>query len=145
MPIVVTENEFLAHGELIHSEGKSISISLSEERFKAFFKVSPKLASKIWYLLHKHTRMPLLTKPRHLLWALFFMNDYGSERIQSRVLGCDPKTFRKYVWPMIGYIYTLRRTIVSCWSKCYMNSVDNLCQSLLNVFFCLHLDNVQID
>ena len=43
----------------------------------------------------------------HYLWALMFMKMYPENEVEmcSLLGGIDPKTIKKHVWLMIGWIY----------------------------------------
>jgi hypothetical protein len=66
------------------------------------FGVSPTICSIIWELLNEIH--PQGAQPEHLLYALLFLKNYGTEEINSSVAGVSAKTFRKWCWQYINLI-----------------------------------------
>lgn len=94
---------------LFQEEGKRLCMhegqwnEIALRRFRSVFGTSPLVCAKIWsQLMEFHDAYAV---PKHLLFALVFLNVYKSEHVH-RILcgGVDEKTFRKYSWK---YIYLI--------------------------------------
>lgn len=129
MPSASSEaDEFyrLARG-IQHRSGLSkASFATEDRRFREYFGVSVIVALSAWRLLVKHDLLPDETEVgvasrEHMLWAMYFLKCYprtgegcgaagGSTRKNSAV---DPKTWRKYIWPMIYSLSDLESIVVS--------------------------------
>ena len=84
-------------------------------RFKAFFGTGPDQAAMLWHYLNKHSLLQNLKRPepKHLLWALLFLKDYGTEeKLSALVGGVDEKTFRKWTWTYIKALAGLSQHFV---------------------------------
>jgi len=67
------------------------------------FGVGALVTSDIWSLCG--TRLvDIHALPKHLLWSLAFLKVHASEDVLCSLLGCDRKTLRKWVWPVIDAI-----------------------------------------
>lgn len=69
----------------------------ANDRFVAFFGVYPNVCEEVSKLI---ASQPLLSScyPCHLLWALYFLKCYPTERTAAIVLHVDEKTYRKWIW-----------------------------------------------
>jgi len=75
------------------------------------------IALHLWLLMNQHHLAPQEAQLAHLLWTLFFMHVYPSGKVACATAGgsngaIDPKTLRKYVWPMIQAIASLEPHVV---------------------------------
>jgi hypothetical protein len=54
-------------------------------------------------MMVEHDYLPLSHEFHHYLWALAFMRLYPANdtALSVALRGSDPKTIRKYIWPMI--------------------------------------------
>ena len=82
-----------------HRVGSELS---KDGRFHAFFGCGAHIALLLWQLLVSHALLPDESQILHLLWALFFMHVYPSEKVACSTVGgsngaIDPKTLRKYI------------------------------------------------
>lgn len=75
-----------------HTAKKSVLTGL--RRFKSFFGVSPEVCAKVWNLLVSDAT----SDPKHLLWCLLFLKQYGTEHERRVILNADEKTVRKWTW-----------------------------------------------
>jgi hypothetical protein len=85
-------------------------------RFKAFFGTCPAQVAMLWNSLHQNWLLSHVTKPqpKHLLWALLFLKDYGTEeKLAALVGGVDTKTFRKWTWTYVKAVAGLSHIYVS--------------------------------
>lgn len=98
-----------------------VGAELSEDgRFRAFFGCGAAIALVCWNRLVYYELLPqeIDASILHFLWALFFMMVYPGDKAASTTAGgsegaIDPKTLRKYVWPMIRAIARLESQVVS--------------------------------
>jgi hypothetical protein len=73
---------------------------------------------KLWWLLVKNDLLPEKSRPKHLLWTLYFLKVYPKQSPGCSVAGAssgavDPKTFKKWVWMFIENIQELVDEVVS--------------------------------
>lgn len=92
------EEFFYNYGNLI-TKHASNSKCVGLRRFKTFFGVSPRICVIAWKYLKDV--LPADYKEYHLLWALLFLKCYHKESVNSALVGCDEKTFRKRIWVVI--------------------------------------------
>ena len=60
-----------------------------------FFGVSAMVAISVWRRLSRTSQIPFGGEPKHLLWALLFMEVYPKEGIVCKLINIkDPKRFR---------------------------------------------------
>ena len=115
--LLLLGNEFKLLGFSIIGKSSTGSINTQFRRFKSHFGIDWFLCAKLWVLL-----IPILydqshpkgAKTKHLLWTLMFLRLYDTEEILSGKVTADEKTYRKWVWIFIGYIYYLQVDFVSC-------------------------------
>jgi hypothetical protein len=90
-------------------------IGASNQEFRWHFGVPPVVCSDVWRI----GSFQAGTRPVYILWALLFMFTYMTETILCSMIGVDPKTFRKWVWPVIHSIAAVAPRIVSfCLVSC---------------------------
>ena len=94
--------------------------SSEDVRFRSCFGCGAHIALLLWQMLSAYDYLPdqPATTIAHLLWALFFMMVYPSETVLCGAVGgdkgvIDPKTIRKYIWPIITAIASLEQHVVS--------------------------------
>lgn len=122
------EDFYILGRDIQNRSGHRVGAELSEEdRYKEFFGCRAEIALIVWSLLTKHCLLPDAAKLNHFLWALFFMKIYPREKVACALAGAsggaiDPKTLRKYVWPMIRSIADLEQYLV-CTFKCCIRFV----------------------
>lgn len=84
---------------LMYAKHKSLNSGSSANRkFRSFYGVSPNVCAILWNLLRNK---PEGAEPKHLLWCLIFLKTYGTEHVNSALVGVDEKTFRLWVWNFI--------------------------------------------
>ena len=90
--------------------------SPEDKRFRGYFGVSAEVSVEAWEMMVEHDYLPPSPEFLHYLWALAFMRLYpANDKALSVALGgSDPKTIRKYIWPMIESIAELDAIVVSC-------------------------------
>jgi hypothetical protein len=74
-------------------------------RYKALFGVSAATCSRLWALVKPS--LPSSAGPRHLLWTLYFLKQYGHEEVNVAFCQCDEKTFRKWSWMVVQVLADL--------------------------------------
>lgn len=78
----------------------------SERRVRSLFGVSTSVMTHVWRMIRLSVDRSL--RAQHLLWALYFLKVYPTETAAAAVLHVDEKTFRKYLWPMVYELATMR-------------------------------------
>jgi hypothetical protein len=88
--------------------------SPEDKRFRGYFGVSAEVAIEAWEMMIEHDYLPPSPQFLHYMWALAFMRLYPANDTALSVAlgGSDPKTIRKYIWPMIKAIYDLDEILV---------------------------------
>jgi hypothetical protein len=72
----------------------------------------------VWDMLGEGGLRPEKSKPKHLLWALYFLKVYPREGPVCSAIGgskgaINPKTMRKWVWLFLERIVDLADHVVS--------------------------------
>ena len=117
----ICEADFITIGREFQNRSKhKVGSDLSEDqKFRSFFGIAPSIALKAWNMMHSYDLQPLGATIEHYLWGLFFMKVYPqNEQVTAAVAGGevgarDPKTLRKYIWPMIRALANLEVYVVS--------------------------------
>lgn len=107
-----------------HRVGAELS---EDQRFREFFGCSAEVALKTWRKLVKYDLVPEGGEIKHFIWSLFFMKLYPLEKPSCALAGgsggaVDPKTLRKYIWPMIRNTAMLEQYLVS-----QLSCMDRFC------------------
>lgn len=112
--------------------------ALDQEICKSLLGTSYTVCSEIWNLVNPlESDVLQLQKahPRHLFWALLFLNCYCTIPILTRVVGgVDDKTFREWSWLFVKEIANLKPRVVSvCYSVwlSHLFNFSNIIVSLL--------------
>lgn len=92
----MNSNAFLKLGNRYTESKYSSSDKTKLRRFKSFFGVTPPVCSIIWQRIKN--RAPAGSQPKHLLWCLLFLKQYGIEHTRRSILDADEKTIRKWTW-----------------------------------------------
>lgn len=120
--MIWSPNAFLALGIDISSKlsVNKANVRAELEFFKTTYGVSPDVCSHTWEYMTKHSTKSPKARPKHLLWALIFLNLYEPETFLARLFGPTEKTFRKWCWSMIQSIDQLYDKVVSEWKTNYI-------------------------
>lgn len=86
------------------------SVIVGTRRFKSFFGMSPNICSMIWSLLKE--KMPSESKPKHILWCLFFLKQYTVEHVRRTVFDTDEKTVRNWSWIFVELLADLNTVYI---------------------------------
>ncbi len=102
-------------GRRSHRLGILLPGSSEDHCFRGYFGVSAEVAVEAWEMMEELDYLPPLPQFQHYLWALAFMRLYPANDIAllATLGGSDPKTIRKYIWPMIQSIFDLEGVVVS--------------------------------
>jgi hypothetical protein len=84
-----------------------------QNKFVGSFGVSCDVVSHIWEYLVAYEKLDKNKRPKHLLWALFFMKTYETEAVLTQIFGATEKTIRTHVWETITAISNLYDIVVS--------------------------------
>jgi hypothetical protein len=103
--------------------------------FREFFGTSVLVVEKTWELLERDSLLPEGGRPKHLLWAFYFIKVYpkqspGCSAVGASAGAVDPKTHRKWVWAFIDAVANLVDVVVSNHSVGTGEGVT-LCQNAL--------------
>jgi hypothetical protein len=91
---------------------------MEDRCFCELFGVSIGIVLQVWHMLDDGGLLLEKTKPKHLLWTLYFMKVYPQEAPACSAVGgsggaVDPKTLRKWVWLIMKRIAKLADNVVS--------------------------------
>jgi len=117
--IHATLDDFLLAGGEIMKRSPHKSEDVFDRRWKAFFGVGPPVVTDVWSRLHINLDEPELNgaEPPHLLWALMFLKQYGTEETMSTyakaAAAVDEQTYRKWSKIFIRRISHLKDQVVS--------------------------------
>lgn len=89
------------------------NVTAELEFFKTTYGVSPDVCSHAWEYMTKYGTKSHKARPKHLLWALIFLNLYEPETFLCRLFGTTEKTFRKWSWSIIESINQMYGKFVS--------------------------------
>jgi len=105
---------FLKTGiEILGVNPASSNMTTVLDAFKYNFKYSPSRCAFIYIRLLGNPLLPDEYQPKHLLWTIYFLLTYGTERRLCHILRADRKTIRKYTWSTIAAIASLEDDYVS--------------------------------
>ena len=124
LTMLVTPDAFLELAKRYVNSSKQNSCwqtPVSERAFKAHFRLSPVACAGVWERLVERTPKELVLngvkfyycEPSHLLWVLYHAWNYPTEEVGASFVGVATKTYRKYVYAVMGYINRMGWTIVS--------------------------------
>lgn len=82
------------------------------EDFRSLFGVGLDVCVTAWNLCVASHRLPFKCRHHHFLWALTFLRIYGTEKLLCRIVGTTRKTYRKWVWPIIRCLASLKPQLV---------------------------------
>ena len=91
---------------------------MQTRHFLEFFGTSVLNFEKHGSCLKRDSLLPEGGRPKHLFWALHFMNMYPKQSpwcsaIGTSPIAVDPKTHRKWVWAFIDAVVSLANAVVS--------------------------------
>ena len=93
--------------------GLRANVSTRIQAFKSNFKYGPSRCAYLYLRIRDHPALPDGFLPVHLLWTLYFLVTYATERRLCCVLKANRKTIRKYTWPTITALASLADVHVS--------------------------------
>jgi hypothetical protein len=94
------------------------TVAMEDRRFRELFGASISIVLHVWSAMEECGLLPKKSRPKHLLWTLYFLKVYPREAAGCSAVGggggaIDPKTLRKWVWLMIERIGELADDVVS--------------------------------
>ncbi len=110
---------FGAAREVMNRSNKKIGTAAMEERqFRSFFSAQKEIVLKVWGMLGEGSLHPENSKPKHLLWALYFLKVYPREGPGCSAVGgskgaIDTMTMQKWVWLFLECIAKMADNVVS--------------------------------
>jgi hypothetical protein len=98
--------------------------TMEDCRFRSFFGARQDIVKMVWDMLGKRFLHPKKSKPKHLLWALYFLKVYLSEGPGCSAVGgskgaINPKTMQKWVLLFLERIAELANNVVSDLTSSY--------------------------
>jgi len=114
-----TPEAFVLAGKDIQRKPLTIGAPSTDNRaFRDFFGATAIVVSTLWRFMATNDKIPAESGIKHLLWALYFLRAYPKQGHMCSMVGgsagaVDPKTLRKYIWPLIYRISDLEPDVVS--------------------------------
>jgi hypothetical protein len=73
--------------------------AMEDRRFRKLFGVNIGIVLHVWYMMEEDDLLPKKSKPKHLMWTLYFMKVYPQEAPACSAVGgsgggVDPKTLQ---------------------------------------------------
>ena len=114
------EEEFFIAARDIQNRTSRIvgTAQMEDRRFRELFGARMEIVVHIWVMMEDDDLLPPKSKPKHLLWTLYFLKCYPKESPGCAAVGgsrgaIDPKTMRKWVWLFLERINDLADEVVS--------------------------------
>ncbi len=110
---------FHAARDIMNRVRRKVGTATREDRrFCEHFDAPFVIVQMVWDMLEEGGLLPEQGKPKHLLWALYFLKCYPEEGPGCAVVGetkgaIDPKSMRKWVWLFLERICKLADHVVS--------------------------------
>ena len=91
---------------------------MEDRRLHELFGAHMGIIVHLWDMMKEGNLLPEKSRPKHLLWSLYFLKVYPREGPGCSTVGgsggaVDPKTLRKWVWLYIERITELAEDVVS--------------------------------
>ena len=124
------EKEFFRAARDIQNRTSRIvgTAQMEDRRFRELFGARMEIVVHIWVMMEEDDLLPPKSKPKHLLWTLYFLKVYPRQEPGCSAVGgsggaIDPKTIRKWVWLFIERIGDLADDVVSAVDCCVLLAV----------------------
>ena len=110
---------FCATRDIMNWVRRKVGTAAREDRrFREHFGAPFAIVRMVWDMLVEGYLLPEKSKPKHLLWTLYFLKCYPKEGPGCAAVGgskgaIDPKTMRKWVWLFLERINELADEVVS--------------------------------
>ena len=119
------EKEFFRAARDIQNRTSRIvgTAKMEDCRFCELLRACMEIVIHIWVMMEEDDLLPKKSKPKHLLWMLYFLKVYPRQAPGCSAVGgsggaVDPKTLRKWVWLFIERIGELADDTVSGLLSC---------------------------
>jgi hypothetical protein len=91
---------------------------MEDRRFRSFFRMQFEILRMVWDMLGEGGLYPEKSKPKQLLWTLYFLKvnpreGQGCAAFDGSSGGVNPKTMHKWVWFFLERITELADEVVS--------------------------------
>ena len=112
--VVKLGDEFRILGLSLAKKPTAGSIQRQDRHFRSFFGASWTVCAEAWVRIYPElSNGNKFLRKKHLLWALLFLKLYSTESIHAGLVGCDEKTFSKWVWKVVAALADLDVELVS--------------------------------
>jgi len=109
--VLVTGAQFLYLGNEIIQRTPTTARQLNR-RWRSYFGASCDTVADIWNALQQTDRLPENAALDHLLWTFMFLKVYEVEVVMAGIIGCDEKTYQKWVWSFALAIADLANDVI---------------------------------
>ena len=124
------EKEFFIAARDIQNRTSRIvgTAQMEDRRFRELFRACMEIVVHLWVMMDDDDLLPKKSKPKHLLWMLYFLKVYPRQAPGCSAVGgsggaVNPKTLRKWVWLFIERIGELADDVVSAVDCCVLSSI----------------------
>jgi len=120
---------FIAAQDIQNRTSRIVGMAEMEDcRFRELFGARMEIVVHLWEMMEEDDLLPKKSKPKHLLWTLFFFKVYaqqapGCSAVSGSGGAIDPETMRKWVWLFIERIGELTDEVVSVVYCCVLSTV----------------------
>jgi hypothetical protein len=88
------------------------TVAVEDRQLRSLFGAQKEIVKMVWDMLGEGSPHPNNSKPKHLLWALYFLKVYLREGPRCCAVGglkgaINPKTMRKWMWLFLERITKL--------------------------------------
>ena len=118
--LTAVEDFYRLGKEVQNRSGQKLCVKGTEDQcFREYFGGSVHTAINAWKLLNEHNKLDEGSEVSHMLWAMYFLKCYPLTQEACAAAGAadagavDPKTWKKYLWPMIYSLADLEVAVVS--------------------------------
>ncbi len=115
---------FRATHDIMNRVRRKVGTAAREDcRFREHFSAPFAIVQMVWDMLEEGGLLPEKGKPRHLLWALYFLKCYPKEGPGCAAIGgakgaIDPKTMHKWVWLFLERICEADHAVSLFFTSC---------------------------
>jgi hypothetical protein len=120
---------FLDTQDIMNKVSRKVGmVTMEDNQFRSFFSTQMEIINIVWNMLEEGSLRPKKSKPKHLLWALYFLKIYPREGPRRFTVGgskvaINPKTMRKWVWLILERIAKLAITWYVFMPHCILSAI----------------------
>ena len=90
--------------DILANQRPGHGLCFTGDKFRSMYGCSPEICAILWNIVERQCSIYDNVHPKHLLWALLFLKLYLPIQVAVAFIGCDEKTYQRYVWVVIDGI-----------------------------------------